>query len=271
MVTGSEVAASIGSKLAGGLLRKLFTLVSGNIRSVRLQLFNRNQRARVVAAAFVRIRRDSDGRYAIIRNRHRPEQYSAIGGCYKYHANAVSALEKLQFTDEYNINDDDTARDIRGYTKRKFANGIVKWFSQHPTQRESHAACLIRELNEELVEEAGLSFANDALDRLTFQQVRTYISYENSELDEMPLTQIKIFEVYDVEPSAHLQSVIDTLSHADGESILWVSKRDIMAGRCSRSNKVVGAVCELFVADRIKGQTFAPPLHVARRATASRP
>lgn len=258
-VPGGSVAIGLGQsaaeKIAPALLKKIWE----GRKWFQLWAWRRNGRARISAAAFLRIRRDQDSCYAVIQNRHRPEQYSAIGGCYKFHPEAVDALTPFDFLPEYKIVDDDIVNDMRGYSRRKHVKAIFDWFRGESAARESGYDCLRRELREELCAESGLISANFPFDELRYIFVRRYFDYSGAEIDGSAITQVKLFEVFDLVPSDLTRSLVASLERSQSEALIWVNANDILAGRCSSKNKAIGAVCELFVRGKILNPTFTPP------------
>src|SRR3546814_14628656 len=81
-------------------------------------------KARISVSALLRIQRD-DGCFAVIKNLHRPEDYSAIGGVYKCHPKSGPLeLDAFGFIPENRMQGEDVTNDVRGYTRRKFIGKI---------------------------------------------------------------------------------------------------------------------------------------------------
>src|SRR3546814_14896498 len=110
-------------------------------------------KARISVSALLRIQRD-DGCFAVTKNLHRPEDYSAIGGVYKCHPKSGPLeLAAFGFIPEHRMQGEDVTNDVRGYTRRKFIGKILKWSDEEQTRTQTGEECLSREYGQEEVEE----------------------------------------------------------------------------------------------------------------------
>jgi hypothetical protein len=160
-------------------------------RFIPCKLFRRNAQIRVAFSVLLRVK-DERGSFLLIRNHHRRESFSPIGGVYKYHTSATSTLEKLDFQPEILIPADDSERDLRGYVPRKNVSKLRNWFVSKD-ERESSSECLLREISEE-TKEAGLKMQIPK--GLQFKLVRR-IEEGPEKVRGKDYLQYRLFDIYE--------------------------------------------------------------------------
>lgn len=210
---------------------------------------HRNHQVRVVCSTFLRVQ-NKNGKYLLIRNLHRPEFFSPIGGCYKYFPTAKPYLDQTLFSQDTLVRTDESSMDIRGYVRRRFVADFFTWFSLNNATRETTRECLIREINEELFGESNLISPKDIdLSKLEFRYVRSYL--EKATIDESNTLQFRFFEVHDLGMESEAsQALAKFLTTVSSKNLLWVDEKDIRVGRTS-GNKAIGHAAVLFVNDKL--------------------
>lgn len=263
MPVTSAIAADLALSLASGLTQKGvehgFAKAKEKRQFLTFSLWRRNGKARVSASALLRIFR-SDGSFAIIQNRHRPEDYSAIGGVYKcYPAVGPQEMDRFEFIEENQLRDRDIKLDVRGYTKRKFVSSLFKWFKDERSSKETYRQCLTREMKEELTEEHSIIDSAFAFHNLNFRFSHDHYKVTNWDQSHNRITQIQLFKVYDLIPDDLSRDLFDRLMSDTSGAILWVERTDIRHGRCRRKNKPIGAPVDLFIGPTVRRTPFSPP------------
>lgn len=257
-VAGALVLDTAKSVAQKGLSSGFAKIQKGH-RLLLMSVWRPNGKARISVSALLRVQR-SDGRFAVIRNLHRPEDFSAIGGVFKCHPlSGPCQLDSFEFVPENRMQGKDVANDVRGYTKRKYVSKILKWSAEEKSAVESGPECLRREIREELTEEFRILEKDFPVDSLTLTYSHQCLKITHWVHDLMPLTQAQLFRVYDLGNNSHSIDFFHQIVTNGGENILWVTRNDILEGRCSEQNKPIGAPVELFIRDTIGRQTWSPP------------
>jgi hypothetical protein len=257
-VAGSLVVDVAKSAATKGIARA-FAKLQRERRLIMMSIWRPGGKSRISISALLRIQRD-DGRFAIIRNLHRPEDYSAIGGVFKCHPQmGPQELDRFEFMPENRMYGEDITNDVRGYTKRKNVPKILKWSAAESSSIENGAECLRREIREELIDEFDILPKRFPVEKLLFKYSHQYLKLSSWEQDLTPLTQAQLFRVYDLQSTSEAHELFKRISRDTDENILWVSRNDILDGRCSQKNKPIGAPCELFIRNSIRRPTWHPP------------
>ncbi|MBB5705013.1 hypothetical protein FHR21_000338 [Sphingopyxis panaciterrulae] len=258
-----QVVGSLVVDAATGVAKQgvasAFAKLQKERRLIGMSVWRPGGKARISVSALLRIQRD-DGCFAVIKNLHRPEDYSAIGGVYKCHPKSGPLeLDAFGFIPENRMQGEDVTNDVRGYTRRKFIGKILKWSAEEQSAIERGEECLRREIREELAEETTILPKDFPFDLLRFKYSHQYLKLSSWEQDLAPLTQAQLFRVYDLHGTREAFALFEQISSIPGDEILWVSRNDILDGRCSVHNKPIGAPCELFIRNSIRRMTAAPP------------
>ena len=250
-----DAAKGVAQKgLAGGLAK-----IHNERGLLSLLVWRPNGKARISVSALLRIQR-TDGRFAIIRNLHRPEDFSAIGGVFKCRpVSGLRQLDRFEFVPENRLAGEDVTNDVRGYTKRKYVSKILAWSANEQSAVETGPECLRREIREELTEEFDILEKGFPIENLTFSYSHQCLKISHCVQELMPLTQAQLFRVYDLGDNRLSIDLFDQIAARGGENILWVTRNDILEGRCGEQNKPIGAPVELFIRNTIHRQTSAPP------------
>src|SRR3546814_18784772 len=96
---------------------------------------------------------------------------------------------------------------------------------------------LSRESGEELAEETTSLQKDFPVDLLRVKDSHQYLKLSSWEQDLAPLTQAQLFRVYDLHGTREAFALFEQISSIPGDEILWVSRNDILDGRCSVHNK----------------------------------
>ncbi|RON58734.1 SMODS-associated NUDIX domain-containing protein [Pseudomonas frederiksbergensis] len=97
------------------------------------------------------VRYEFEGKIILVRNRHRQEYIAPFGGVIKFHEDARTVLDNIEFQSEQKSSTDkDLIYDLRGYLKSRHFGTFMTWFKSR-TGREQVDA-LHRELREEFAE-----------------------------------------------------------------------------------------------------------------------
>lgn len=256
-----DVGKAVAQKGSLALLAKANTKVS----DLGTRLWRPNGELRVSMSALLRLRRN-DGTYALIRNRHRTENYSAIGGVFKMHfPRGREQLEKFGFQEENAINDDDVTRDLRGYSRRKHLKGIKSWFKGAEAGRETSRECLVREIREELSEEFTIVPRKFPWNDLQFTRSHTAHTLKTFDLGSRILTQFQYFEIHNIDTNQASIDLLKALCTYQGDDILWATKQDIIVGRDGERNCPIGGPAELLLGPKMIRPPTTPLIASARR------
>jgi pimeloyl-ACP methyl ester carboxylesterase len=211
--------------------------ISPNLRFSAAALMSQpTQDIRVSMSAIIRIARGD--RYALIRNIRRPENFTPIGGVYKYFRDGQVQLDSFDFRAQ--VTDTEMAGDIRGFLPSNNFEEFLSWFGKGHG-RETAQECLQRELREELAQ-VGLQLELDELAGVRFSHVRTV--REGPELLAAEnYHQYRIIDVYDLDlESAQGRDLLSKIQvHADrGKDIVWATSQEIIRGR-DRFGNLIGS------------------------------
>ncbi len=149
---------------------------------------------RISMAAICKIR--VDGKYLLVRNRHRQGYFGPFGGVIKHFDGAMAALDAIEFKLETKAETDvDLKDDLRGFLPGRNLGNFLLWFDKGD-DREQAIDALRREIDEE-AREAGLGLeTEECLKNLKLRKVReihegpyipnsvTYPQYRNLEVFE---------------------------------------------------------------------------------------
>src|SRR3546814_5410980 len=124
---------------------------------------------------------------------------------------------------------------------------------------------LSRESGEELAEETTSLQKDFPVDLLRVKDSHQYLKLSSWEQDLAPLTQAQLFRVYDLHGTREAFALFEQISSIPGDEILWVSRNDILDGRCSVHNKPIGAPCELFIRNSIRSEEHTSELQSLMR------
>jgi hypothetical protein len=188
---------------------------------------------RVVFSALLRI--VEGDKYLLIRNLHRPESFSPIGGVYKYFNDAKTFLDRIEFRPHHV--DDDMERDLRGFVPRRHIGRFVKWFHQHEG-RESPTECVCRELREEMKE---IRMKGRCPTRVEIRHVRSV--YEGPErVPGQSYLQFRQFDIFEIaDGDARTKQFLKRLikSAQKNPDLLFASNSEIISGR-AENNALIG-------------------------------
>lgn len=218
---------AIGLHLLESALYRVFGRGYWRVRFWRCAMVNPSEDIRVAFSAVVRISQGDS--YVLVRNLHRPETFSPLGGVYKYKSR--SHLDHLDFKPQIIGPTDDMEDDIRGFLPRKNLPSLVSWFKD-AKEREAADDCLTRELSEETAE-AHLPRHLKCPELIHFRLIRAVQEGPES-VPGQPYEQYRIFEVYEADiskPSA--KAFFDQIlkyARQGGSELLLVSARDIQNG-----------------------------------------
>ncbi len=194
---------------------------------------------RVSLASLLRL--ESDGRYLLVRSRHRREGYGPFGGVFKYYDTAVGFLDRVEFKTQERSEDqvDDLERDLRGHLPASNFPAFMNWFKARHGREEQD--CLRREMREELSEIQAPESVVAAVERLSYTLVRRVHEgpIRHANLQE---PQFRYLEVYRPAPEAESAQVIDALFAMAGElpdDLLVVSASEIKRLR-AKDGRVIG-------------------------------
>lgn len=208
-------------------------------RYVHYRFVRPNMPVRVSFAAIIRL--EKDGRFLLLKTPRRPEGFGPVGGVYKYHESATSALDSLEFQPE--VAHRKMAHDLRGVVPRRHLGGLISWFL-HEHDRETARDCLLREMREELAE-AGLGITPPAASEIQLRRVRQVTQSPHAEV-EGGLLQFRIIDVYEfASRHAVIAAFIKALFRASGPNIVTATADEIIRGRCATNELVHANACYL--------------------------
>jgi SMODS-associated NUDIX domain len=195
-----------------------------------------SQEVRVAMSALIRIA--IGDQYILVRNLHRPENFSPFGGVYKYFRDTQIKLDSLDFRPQ--ALDADMVSDLRGFLPYEQLDEFLNWFRQGQG-RETADQCLYRELHEEAAQ-IGIEIQSDELTGIRFAHVRTI--QEGPEIvPGESYVQYRIFDVYDLVPeTARGQDLARRIwDHAVcSQDMISASAQEIKRGR-DRSGHLIGS------------------------------
>jgi hypothetical protein len=222
-----------GYKYRKTLLQRLF-----------YQVLQRNKTIRISISCLLKIQKD--GKYLLIRNIQRPEQFRPFGGVTKYYTSASSFLNQIAFEGDRSNNKDNNSkleRDLRGFIKAKYLFEFIDWFEKKFDREES---CLVREFKEELEEINAGDILNN-LRPLEFSLVR--------QINEIPhkvagksFLQFRIIKVEEF--SANFLSQTDIINRLNlisiqNNDLIWVTSDEINQGVDIKGNIIGSHSCYL--------------------------
>ena len=184
-----------------------------------------NANLRVAFSALVRI--EHGGKYALVRNLHRPETFAPFGGVFKYLPLGQEDLDRLEFRPQ--VKGSDMQHDLRGFIQARLLAEFVKWFDTGHG-RESVNTCLRRELVEETIE---IGFELPKGDVQQFRHIRRVAEGPEFIATE-DYFQFRIFEVCDLvtETNSAEKLVSQLFAHSVGrKDLVWVTSDEIKKGR----------------------------------------
>jgi hypothetical protein len=265
------LTAAAGGKLVEVILERALTrslsLGWRRLRWLPTTAFRPNEKLRVSCSAFVRIC-DRQQRILLIQNLHRPEFFGPVGGCFKfYEGTARSILERCHFSVDQTVAERESARDVRGYLKRRHVVEFLDWFAGSRDGRESGRECVVREIHEELFGECGVAIPQDFnAQELDVAFVRSFL--ERSRVSGTSTVQLRYFEVHSLllnNPTA--LALLSTIESSRSRRLLWATADEIARGRHLETRRAIGHAAVLLVNDRLTRPDM-PSHATSRRARA---
>jgi hypothetical protein len=179
---------------------------------------------------------ECDDTLLLIRNAHRPECFSPIGGVFKHSAAASGLFNKLDVQFQTSPKPDDMLHDLRGFIPRRHLPQLTAWYIRE-RDRETGTVCIRRELLEELGE---VNLRIKVPDPFPVRHVRTVVESLRFLPDE-GYEQHRIFEIYEPE-MAHreISEFCKKLAAQIGQrkNLIRVSRDEVFATRSSRGDYI---------------------------------
>ena len=199
------------------------------------------------------------GRYLLIRNVRRPEQFGPIGGVVRYFPTALhTILGEIKWQDEMNGSADEP-KDLRGYIRGAEFGKLLKWYNAGK-QREKNTLALAREIEEEL-EEIGLEGLLSDQPRIQFEHVRD-VHVGPTEVPGKNYLQYRYFGVYQLEVDNERcnQLIADLVKASEtNQNLCLATKGEILAQRAkSRPEQCIGGHCGYLFDSKTTGPEPAP-------------
>lgn len=242
-------------------LRILFYLIVFSVRHVEYlmpvirSLWYARGRMRVSIAAILLI--EKDGRYVLIKNRHRPHWYAPIGGVLKHSEVIPDALHAIEWhSDHTRSNDpdkiDDMRCDLRGFIKAWRLLDFLVWFNGRGAREGDQA--VIRELREELAEGGfGKSWRNRASD-VRVEHVRRVFEGPRAVENRSYACQFRVVDVYKIDSAckvglAMVNEIVKRASRSEN-SLILVTKDEIFDERIRHDgSQIAGHATYFFTSD----------------------
>lgn len=181
---------------------------------------------RISSASFTRIM-DSEGRQALLVNKNRAKKgiivLTPIGGAIEATDEGIEELKRLLDIED---NAFEKGKDLRFIMKGKKANEFRSWFLSGE-KRESEPS---REINEELVDEAGL-LEKKELEELQCSRAgyATELAQTNRTGQEGQMT-LRLLEIFDAKLKAETLEKLIRLSQEQDTLIKFVTEEEIRKG-----------------------------------------
>lgn len=175
---------------------------------LKSQMF-RNKQLRVSMAVICKIR--VDGRYLLVRNRHRQGYFGPFGGVIKHYDSANSFLNSIDFQPEKKAETDaDLKDDLRGFIPGSCLGEFLLWFDKRE-DREQAIDALRRELSEEAREAEFDLQVQDSISALSLRKVRE-VHEGPCTPHAVPYPQYRNLEVYEPVKDDKYQTFINTMN-----------------------------------------------------------
>lgn len=180
----------------------------------------------------------------LVRNFHRPELFSPIGGVNKYYSTAKPFLDKIEWYDEIPSKNSHKKRlncDLRGFIPAKYLFSLLKWYLSSKEREENS---LYREIKEEL-NEIGLNDILSDFDVPQFSLLRR-ISEGPYALVGKSYKQFRLFNIYEfsneyLSDSKFVSKLIRKVN--TNSNLILVDYEEIKQGR-AKNNMILGANSE---------------------------
>ena len=191
----------------------------------------RSKKLRVSMAAIVRIK--IDGKYLLVRNRHRQGCFGPLGGVLKHYESANSFLEKIEFSPEEKAGiDADLKDDLRGFIFGARFGDFLLWFESQ-MDREIGIDALRRELREESREAQFDLTVEDKLFSLSFQRLRS-VNEGPCVPASVSYPQYRNIEVFAPREDDKFREFVEAMkspTNAESRHFCLVTKQEIDRGR----------------------------------------
>lgn len=183
------------------------------------------------------------GKYLLIRNRLRPQNFGPIGGALKYSISAKPFLDSIDFEPDdihSKIENKKLKRDLRGFIEAKNLFKIMDWYEKG-MNRENN--CLHRELKEEL-QEINMEQLLANLNTPEFLLIRK-IYEKPHKVPGKSFLQFRILRIEEFSQDYLNDSkILEEFARVELESsdLIWVTSDEIRVGIDSQGNQL-GAHC----------------------------
>jgi hypothetical protein len=242
--------------------------IHSGIRAGRLlpcTLLRRDEEIRFSFSALLRLETAASS-WVLVRNIHRPESFGPFGGVVKRDREAADLLRRLEFRPDRVGLPSDMKTDLRGFVPRKHLPRLVRWHGTK-TDREDGAACLNREIREELAE-WGMSKAIRRPHSIRVKLVRS-VTEGPEWVPGKGYMQFRIFDIYDLVDEEESLRFSKRLAKASktNSGILVASSEEITAGRSSNGELIGHHACYLLTSRHIRPDLAPPVLRQETQAT----
>lgn len=208
-----------------------------------------NKTIRISASAILNT--EKDGRYLLIRNRHRTEQHSPFGGVFKHAELPPSILTEIQWQSDYTSYRpklEDMKNDLRGIILGKNFPIFLDWLTQR-YGREGEQ-CLYRELREELSEAKVGRLIRDRVSDIKICLDRRVLEGPYLVEERKYSAQFRYFEVFKPQlTDSKTNEIINKLFNRaanGGNGMILVSKEEIDNLRIAKTGEPIGAHAKYF-------------------------
>lgn len=212
------------------------------------QVLFRNKKIRISLSCLLRI--EEDGKYLLIKNKLRQQNFGPIGGALKYYSTAKQFLDSIEFEadDRHSkIENKKLKRDLRGFIEAKHLFKLIEWFEKG-IDRENN--CLHRELKEELVEIKSDNLLNK-LNTPEFCLIRK-IHEKPHKVPGKSFLQFRIFRIEEFSLDYINESkIIDEfrIEEIVNDDLIWVTSDEIRTGIDKFGNQL-GSHCNYLLAGK---------------------
>lgn len=213
------------------------------------------KKIRVSMACLVRL--EVAHKQILVENRLRPELIAPLGGVIKYHAEARSLLESIEYEDEAHASaDPDLCYDLRGYIPASKFGTFMTWFKSRLGREQSQA--LTREIREEFRDAKIPPNVENLFNGCDYALFR--VIHEGPYAHEHhDYATFRYFELYRPSANAASEAALSALAnHAaqPGSLVHLVSKEEIFKLRSSK--KQIAGTARYFYTSTWHG--YEPPL-----------
>lgn len=206
---------------------------------------------------------EKDGKYVLIKNHHREENYAPIGGVFKHSGKLPQTLHDIEWVSDYTTHEpksEDMKNDLRGVIKAKNLARFLDWFTSRKGREGEQA--LYREIDEELSEGRVGKIWRTRSSKIKIEMIKKVVEGPRAVEDKPYQAQFRYFEIYEIDPQCEKGKVLSNELFKRAEKrqnrLITVTKSEINSGRITVCRSPISGSTKYYFSSKWHGNEPTP-------------